>query len=92
MSTSRPRSECVGWAATCMSAEASIPLNEVELRLGVRFPEGDFETLAGYLLEEFGRIPVRGDSVTFDRMELEVLTADRRRIESVQIDLRARKG
>ena len=72
--------------------EASMPLNEIELRLGVRFPEGDYETIAGYLLERFGRIPVRGDTVSYEGMIFEVLTADRRRIESVQIDLRGRKA
>jgi Mg2+/Co2+ transporter CorC len=73
-------------------SEASMPLNEIELRLGVRFPEGDYETIAGYLLEKFGRIPVRGDTVSYEGMIFEVLTADRRRIESVQIDLRGHKA
>jgi Mg2+/Co2+ transporter CorC len=57
-------------------------------RVGLELPEGDYETLAGFLLEQFGRIPVRGDTVRWEDTEFEVLTADRRRIESVQVTLR----
>ncbi len=66
-------------------SDATIPLDELSERIGLTLPEGDYETLAGFLLEEFGRIPTRGDRVAWDGAEFEVLTASRRRIESVQI-------
>ena len=66
-------------------SDAAIPLDELSERIGLVLPEGDYETLAGFLLEQFGRIPTRGDRVSWDGAEFEVLTASRRRIESVQI-------
>ena len=74
-------------------AEAGIFLRELEEVLEIEFPdEGDYETLAGFLLEEFGRIPVRGDTVTWENVTFEVLGADRRRIESVQITVKSAGG
>lgn len=35
----------------------SIALYEVEKILDIKIPEGDYETLSGYLIEELGRIP-----------------------------------
>lgn len=66
-------------------SQATIPLSELLDRLQLEIPEGDYETLAGFLLEAFGRIPVRGETVPWGDVEFEVLRADRRRIESVQI-------
>jgi CBS domain containing-hemolysin-like protein len=68
-------------------AEASITLSELEERVGLELPEGDYETLAGFLLEAFGRIPVRGETISRGGATFEVLTAERRRIGSVKISL-----
>jgi Mg2+/Co2+ transporter CorC len=73
-------------------AQAQIPVEELRSRVGLELPEGDYETLAGFLLEEFGRIPVRGDHVAWKGAKFEVLTADRRRIQSVQITLSGTSG
>jgi Mg2+/Co2+ transporter CorC len=66
-------------------SQATIPLAELSERLDLELPEGDYETLAGFLLEAFGRIPVRGETVTWGEVTFEVLRADRRRIEAVQV-------
>jgi CBS domain containing-hemolysin-like protein len=68
-------------------AAASITLSELEERVGLELPAGDYDTLAGFLLEAFGRIPVRGDTVSSAGVVFEVLTAERRRIGSVKISL-----
>ena len=39
-------------------------IDEVRSAIGLPLPEGDYETLAGLLLSEFGRIPVEGDDIT----------------------------
>jgi CBS domain containing-hemolysin-like protein len=60
-------------------------LNE---ELAVRIPEGDYETLAGFLLERFGRIPVRGDSAETDAALFRVVSASDRVIEEIQVLLK----
>ncbi len=51
--------------------------------LGEDVPEGDFVTLAGYILEELQRIPEPGDRVQLGRWELRVQSMERRRITEV---------
>jgi CBS domain containing-hemolysin-like protein len=41
-------------------------------RIGLRVPEGPYETLAGFVAERLGRIPVPGDTVRLDGWLLEV--------------------
>jgi magnesium and cobalt transporter len=44
-----------------------------------------FDTVAGLLMKEFGRLPRRGESATIDGFEFRVLRADRRRIETLRV-------
>ena len=43
-----------------------IALDEVGRAIGHDLPEGDYETLAGLIIAEFGGLPAVGDSVTVD--------------------------
>ena len=55
------------------------PLAEI----GLELPEGDFETLAGFLLARLGRVPRQGESVTWKRWRLTVIRATERGILEV---------
>jgi magnesium and cobalt transporter len=48
-------------------------------------PEEDFDTVAGLVMKQLGRLPRRGESVTLDGYEFRVTRADRRRIESLRV-------
>lgn len=52
---------------------------------GLHLPEGPYETVAGYVLAELGRIPVVGDSVTVEGRELTVTELDGRRIARLSV-------
>ncbi len=54
-----------------------------EVGLGV--PEGPYETLAGFLLHSFGRIPATGDHISYEGWEMKVVKMDGRRIQRVLI-------
>jgi CBS domain containing-hemolysin-like protein len=54
--------------------------DEVADAVGFVMPEGDYETVAGLVLERLGRIPDVGDEVTVEGWQLTVLRMDRRRI------------
>jgi len=43
------------------------------------------ETLAGYLLDEFGRVPATGESIERGALRFEVAAVDDQRITSVRI-------
>ncbi len=47
--------------------------------------EEGFETVAGLLMKQFGRLPRRGESATIDGFEFRVMRADRRRIDALRV-------
>ena len=60
----------------------------LEQACGLSFPEGDFETLAGFILSRLGRIPKPGESVKHDGFNLTVAKASDRAVLEVRIDAR----
>ncbi|WP_200834466.1 hemolysin family protein [Amycolatopsis alkalitolerans] len=59
--------------------------DEVRELTGFRMPEGDYETIAGLMLEQLGRIPEPGDGIQIDGWHLAVVTMDRRRIAELSV-------
>ncbi|MCY4631097.1 MAG: hemolysin family protein [bacterium] len=57
----------------------------VEEACGLRLAGGPYETLAGFALYHLGRIPVVGDSFTWDGWSFEVAEMVRRRIVMVRV-------
>ncbi|GIW24733.1 hemolysin family protein [Meiothermus sp.] len=64
--------------------DASIPLEDASKVLGIELPEGEYETLSGFLMNEFGRIPGVGESLEYGGYIFTVETADPRGIERVR--------
>ncbi|MCF7548859.1 hemolysin family protein [Pseudonocardia sp. WMMC193] len=59
--------------------------DEIAEVTGFRMPEGDYETIAGLVLERLGRIPAVGDDVTVDGWRLTVMRRDRNRIAELRV-------
>ncbi|GAA2101938.1 hemolysin family protein [Actinomadura alba] len=81
-----------GWWVT----DAGLRVDEVQELTGIPLPEGDYDTVAGLLLERLGRVAEPGDAVTVDlgpadsdraprRIDLEVLTVDRHVPEGIRL-------
>jgi magnesium and cobalt transporter len=71
------------------SVQAQVEVEKLESATGIRVPNGDYETLAGFLLEAFGRIPETGAEIEREGVHYEVALADERRIKLVKITRRA---
>jgi CBS domain containing-hemolysin-like protein len=71
--------------AFSVAVPGSMRLEELRESVGVALPEGDYETVAGLILEKTGRVPAPGEAVVVGRYRLEVLASDRRRIEQVAV-------
>ncbi|TFV53542.1 hemolysin family protein [Blastococcus sp. TF02A-35] len=52
---------------------------------GLELPEGPYETAAGYVLAELGRLPEVGDAVEVEGRRIEVLELDGRRIARLRV-------
>ncbi|MBV8061318.1 MAG: HlyC/CorC family transporter [Alphaproteobacteria bacterium] len=70
------------------------PIDEVESLLSVKGMQGsgDFHTLAGFVIEQLGRLPTTGDKATWQDFRFEVVDMDARRVDKVLIIPPARQG
>ncbi|MGY1635079.1 hemolysin family protein [Geodermatophilus sp. SYSU D00742] len=60
-------------------------LDDFREATGVQLPEGPYETVAGYVLAELGRLPDVGDAVSVEGRTLTVLELDGRRIARLSV-------
>jgi CBS domain containing-hemolysin-like protein len=69
--------------------KAKTPITQINEELHLEIPEGDYDTLGGFLLRLFSRIPEPGDELYFDtrdaQLHFSIRDATRRRIENVTI-------
>lgn len=70
--------------------QAKAEIHTLNEQLAWELPEGDYETLGGFLLQQFGRIPETGDELFFDtpagHFKFTIRSANQRRIESVLVE------
>lgn len=59
-------------------------LNE---ELDFQIPEGDYETIAGYVTFKIGRIPVKGESFKISNLSVQILKADKTKIDLLKLTL-----
>jgi magnesium and cobalt exporter, CNNM family len=59
--------------------------DELAEKTGFLLPDGPYETLAGFLMAELGKIPAAGAVVTLPGWEFTVVEVERRRIEQVRV-------
>ena len=62
-----------------------VNIDEVIQRLNVDIEREGFETVGGYLLSHLGRVPAVGEKFETDGLTVEVLDAERRRINKVRM-------
>ncbi|WP_334099982.1 hemolysin family protein [Thermotoga petrophila] len=67
--------------------DGATPINDIEMELRVQFPETEYETIAGYLLEHFKRIPNVGEEAVIGNLYFKVLAVGKNRIEKVMIKI-----
>jgi len=71
-------------------ADGRVTIAEINERLELALPEdGDFDTVAGFLLDRFGRVPVAGERDEIPEAIFEVIAASATRIERVAIEVRS---
>lgn len=65
--------------------DGSLHPDEVFDACGLRLPEGDYETLAGFVLDRLGRVPEHGEAFEYDGWRVEVVTMDRQRVARLRL-------
>jgi putative hemolysin len=60
-------------------------IGKVNDKLGIRIPEDEFETIGGFVLGLFGRLPAEGDQVRYDDLMFTVLRLRKNRISRIRV-------
>jgi magnesium and cobalt transporter len=60
-------------------------IEEFNSTFGTRFSDEEFDTIGGLVLHELGRMPRRGEAIEIGGVEIKVVRADRRRIETLRV-------
>lgn len=64
----------------------TLRVDEASDYLGLRLPDGDYETIAGFLMSSLGRVPKKRDRVDHDGWRLRVRDMQRRRVAQVLVE------
>ncbi len=67
--------------------DAGIGILEINEELKIDLPEGDYQTVAGFILYSLGRIPAEGDAVEYRDLRLTVKAMSGVRIDEVELRL-----
>jgi magnesium and cobalt transporter len=66
--------------------DASTEIKDFNNMFGTAFPEDQSDTIAGCLLQHFGHIPERGETLELAGLVFEIMKSDNRRIQLIQVD------
>jgi len=65
--------------------DAGLRPDELERHLDIDIPEGDFETLGGFVMAELGKVPAVADEVDVDGWTVRVRRMDGRRVDLLEV-------
>lgn len=65
--------------------DASMEIDEINEKLSLSLPTGDYETLGGLILDHLTRIPSTGEKIDFQNFTFRIKDANQKRILSVEV-------
>ena len=74
---------------TVFEVDGITDIEEVEEHIGKTFPDGDYDTIGGYIISVLGFLPQDGEmnEVTFENVKFTVLNVEERRIGKVKVEI-----
>ncbi len=73
-------------SGTVFRVKAVTELSDFNAALGTALESRDFDTVGGYVLSRFGRLPKHGEKMVADHLSFRILRADSRRIYSILVE------
>lgn len=71
------------------TVDGTIDIDEINELIGKDLPEGDYETLAGFIIDQLQFLPKDGEmnEVLFENIKFTVLKVEERRIEKIKVEI-----
>ncbi len=65
--------------------DARLGATELEEIFDIKLPDGDFESVGGFIIHILGKIPKTGDEFIYNNLKIQIKSADERRIDKALI-------
>jgi magnesium and cobalt transporter len=66
-------------------ATGQAAVSDLSEHLGVELPEGDYDTLGGFLTNQVGRVPQVKEEIIWEGLMFSIIASDDRKVEQVEI-------
>ncbi len=67
------------------TVKALTPIDEFNSYFNLNINNEDFDTFGGYMMQRYGHMPKRGETVSFDSFKATILLATKRRLQLIQL-------
>jgi len=64
----------------CYEIKGTMEIDAIKENIGIAFPSGDYETVAGFVIYKMGKIPKNGDVLIFEDYQITIEKADPRKV------------
>lgn len=80
-----PEEEYEHLGENTFQVEAAMSIDEANDELDLSLPDGEFDTVAGFILDKLGHIPHEGETLDYDDLKIEVIEMRNLKIETIKI-------
>ena len=80
-----PEEEYEALGEDTYQVDGGMSIDETKEELGIELPEGEFETIAGFVLNVLGHIPAEGELFEQNNLRVEVTRMDGLKVETVKL-------
>ena len=67
------------------SVQALTPIEDFNDHFGTQFSDEEFDTIGGMVINAFGHVPERGESISIHHYRFKIMTTDTRRVLQLQV-------
>jgi magnesium and cobalt transporter len=65
--------------------DARLEVEKLEAHFGIKLPDGEFESVGGFIIHVTGKIPTIGEKILHEALEITIESADERKINKILI-------
>ena len=79
-----------GFDESTLECDGRMEVDEINERLGTDIPKEGYETIAGFVIKQMGRIPQAGEETSWNNLRIEVIEANKRSVSRVKFTIEER--
>ena len=80
-----PEDEYSDLGENTFQIDGNMGVEELEDELDIHFPDGDYETIAGFVLYYLGHLPLQGEQFQYEGIKIEIISMDGMKIDKLKV-------